>query len=415
MIVSISGKPGGGKSYYAVVQLVSVLLTSTKVIVTNLPLNFDNLVSFLVENYPKFDVSTLATRLYFLGNESVSRFFLFRGDPKICPILIPVVSDKGMILSCDWSKIHDLGVTYFIDECQIYFSSRQWASVGAVVREYLTQHRHFGDDVYFISPDLNQVDKDFRAIAEQYFYLTNRKRMRIGKIFSGPKNHRWSLFYVPPSQGLSAPTESGTFTIDIRKNGLASIYSTAAINSGSIVTGNADTNDKSKRLSIYWIFPIIIICAVLGIYLILHFAHKGVSDGVNHMLNFSNTNVHSQYLKVDDSNSVHTVLEKRKIEKEIEKEKKENRCIGVMTMSGKTTIFCTSEDFPKIVVDSNKAFEVPGGVQYFNPYSQKFELIKYQKVDNDFSGVVSSSVVNENEIQKDLLRYSPHNRPEGQK
>jgi len=75
-----------------------------------------------------------------------------------------------------WSNLDDLiKVTHadvFIDEVGNYFDSRLWADLSLDVRRWLTQGAKQGIEIYGSAQDFAQVDKAFRRLVNQLFYIT---------------------------------------------------------------------------------------------------------------------------------------------------------------------------------------------------------------------------------------------------
>ena len=83
----ISGKPGGGKSLYAVRLVVDELVHGSRVVITNLPLELGRLNEFLQERFPGKTVD-IFQRIVLLEDGDVAhgtqRFWTVRpGRPRI--------------------------------------------------------------------------------------------------------------------------------------------------------------------------------------------------------------------------------------------------------------------------------------------------------------------------------------------
>ena len=156
----------------------------------------------------------------------------------------------------------DAGVFYVLDEVHIAFNSRAWADTGAEVLYYLSQHRKLGDDVICITQAIANVDKQFRSVAQDYTYIKNLSKQRIG-LFRLPALF-WRHTYSQPATDTSKPMESGTFKLDVA--GVASLYDTAK-GVGIHGRAGADTNARKKGLSWVWFavgLPIVL-------WLIMHY------------------------------------------------------------------------------------------------------------------------------------------------
>ena len=90
-----------------------------------------------------------------------------------------------------------------------------------------------------ITQSVNNVDKQFRSVAQDYTYLRNLSKQRAG-FFRLPALFVRST-YAQPATPASAPMESGTFRLDV--SGLAACYDTAK-GVGIHGRAGADTNER---------------------------------------------------------------------------------------------------------------------------------------------------------------------------
>lgn len=282
----ISGKPGGGKTLYSVRLIVDELVRGERVIVTNVPLLLGRLNEYLQEKYPKAfkekfeykmpaDSSGLPSklaheidytviipphitdRIILILEDDLTKFFTFRGGGVRLQSISNADWKQGK--RPDYSLIKDAGVFYVLDEVHIAFNSRGWADTGAEVLNYLSQHRKLGDDVVCITQSVNNVDKQFRSVAQDYTYIKNLSKQKVGW-FRLPAMFTRNT-YAQPATDTSKPMESGQFTLDV--SGLASCYDTA-MGVGIHGRSGADTNARKKGL--HWAWVIVgLIC--LGVFL----------------------------------------------------------------------------------------------------------------------------------------------------
>ena len=271
----IGGKPGNGKSLLAVMQLVEMLRSRPEVYFsTNLPLNMPRLCEFLHEKYK--DTFRAVERIRLLDDKECSEFWLypypgFDLDPeKRVQIVSRAVAGKKH--TKDVIEIAEqrrnapqkgAGVVYIIDEAHQYFGARDWAVTGSDCLHYLSQHRKLGDDVFPITQSIENVDTQFRRVAQAFHYVKNLRKMSlpiVGGIFKAPPLFIQST-YLSPQTGKEICQKTRTFTLDAK--GIASCYETAA---GVGIVGNfADKGNDQKGLP-WWIVPIGI--AVLGVSVI---------------------------------------------------------------------------------------------------------------------------------------------------
>jgi hypothetical protein len=109
---------------------------------------------------------------------------------------------------------------YVLDEVHTWFHARNWQNVGLSILWYQSQHRHLNDEIYFLTQNPEQVDKQFRALAQYWLILTNHTYELSIKGFRGRKNHVSVCWYneLPPrnswmTRKLAAKTD--TFQLDL--------------------------------------------------------------------------------------------------------------------------------------------------------------------------------------------------------
>ena len=281
----ISGKPGGGKTLYAMRLIVEELVRGTRMIVTNVPINLGRLNEYLQEKYPAFyerhfcvgdaniimadhedkfrtgaNFGHISDRILLIDEEELGHFFTFRGNGVRLESITNAEWKAGK--RPDFSKVRDGGVFYVLDEVHIAFNARAWAETGAEVLYYLSQHRKLGDDVICITQNVGNVDKQFRSVAQDFTYIRNLSKKRAG-LFRLPKMFVRSTYSQPATDRSQADT-SGTFTLDVR--GLASCYDTAK---GVGIHGRAGADKNERKSGLHWLW--FVIGAPLIIWGIIHF------------------------------------------------------------------------------------------------------------------------------------------------
>jgi hypothetical protein len=248
----ISGKPGGGKTLYSVRLIVDELVRGDRPIVTNVPLNLGRLNEYLQQSYPrqfaqKFESSSthITDRVILIDEDDLPKFFTFRGNAVRLDSVPNAEWKTGK--RPDYNSVKDAGVFYVLDEVHIAFNARAWAETGHEVLYYLSQHRKLGDDVVCITQAVANVDKQFRSVAQDFTYIKNLSKQKVG-LFRLP-----ALFtrntYSQPATDTSKPMETGSFTMDV--SGTASCYDTAK-GVGIHGRAGADTNARKKGLSWIW-------------------------------------------------------------------------------------------------------------------------------------------------------------------
>lgn len=237
----ISGKPGGGKSLYGVKLIIEELLYGHRTIITNVPLKIPELHAYLQEHSSK--VIDVITRVWVLTDEQTQYFWTFRPNGVQIPRLHQAEWSLGQKPS--YGAVTDNGVMYVIDEVHNFFGSRQWAETGRDVLFYLSQHRKLGDTVVCITQAIQNVDKQFRSVTQDFTFIRNLSKERLG-LFRLPSLFVRRTYNSPPSD-TSTPMESGTFTLNVA--GVAACYDSAV---GVGIHGRvADKTERKKGLPWY--------------------------------------------------------------------------------------------------------------------------------------------------------------------
>lgn len=254
----ISGKPRAGKSLYAVKLLVDELVFGSRVIITNLPLQLGRLNEYLQQKYPDRCIDVI-NRVILLTDDETQHFYTVRPNG----VRIPRMTDQDWKagLRPDYSGVTDRGVFYAIDEVHIFFNARAWAETGKDVLYYLSQHGKLGDTVLCVTQHVGNVDKQFRSVTQDYTYLRNLTKEKMG-LFTMP-----AIFvrktYPQPATGTNAPMETGTFRLDV--SGLASCYDTAQ---GVGIHGRSGADKAERKRGLHWsVFvvglPVLLVCIYL--------------------------------------------------------------------------------------------------------------------------------------------------------
>lgn len=277
----ISGKPGGGKSLYAVRLIVDELVKGDRVVITNVALKLGALNEYLQREYPS-KLIDLHNRVMLLPDEDVGRFWLIRPGWYRLQDVSEMDQRGGKRL--DWShcfapdgsgeykSAHEIGgVMYAIDEIHNFFNAREWMHTGKSALFYLSQHRKLGDDVLCITQSVNNVDKQFRSVAQDFSYMRNHSKERLGVFRSINRFTRKT--YASPVTGSPGEhaMEHALFKLDVE--GLASCYDTAA--GVGILGRSADVGARKKGIP----FSMLVLAGVLA-FVCLAMLPKGVRAGL---------------------------------------------------------------------------------------------------------------------------------------
>lgn len=274
----ISGKPGGGKSLFAVRKLIDDLVLTDRTIVTNIALNLPELSAYLQERYPNKSID-LHRRVRIIGDDESREFYLFRGRDKSkddAPYGDWYNCDKptanGRI---DYSYAITLGsVLYVIDEAHLFWNARSWQNTGPAVMFYNSQHRKIGDDVLLISQHVMNVDKQMRSLVQDYTYIRNHRKERFALFFRSIPFFTRSV-YMEPYTGSQNQVEAGVFKLDV--SGICKCYFTQA--GIGIMGREADTKEPRKGLPMTLLMGIFILLGIGAFYI-----PDLIAKGVNHTI-----------------------------------------------------------------------------------------------------------------------------------
>jgi len=196
MIHAITGRPGAGKSYYAVGLIIEALRRGESCrVLTNLPLKLPSLNEYLHKTWPNESLNVMG-RVVLLADEQVREFWRYRGyrlGPRgeiEGPLVVGEVSGEVTVYPEHWPCV------YVLDEFHLFFNAREWARTGKAALWYASQHRHLGDTVYWITQHVGNVDKQFRVLTQDYTTLRNLSK------------ERWLGFSMPARMKLEVSLES---------------------------------------------------------------------------------------------------------------------------------------------------------------------------------------------------------------
>jgi len=272
MIYFLSGKPGGGKTYYLLRIIEQELMTGTRTIVTNIALKLPELREYLQKKYNK-DVDLWA-RVRILTEDEVPAFYLHRQKGvDIQPVNV-VDERRGCYPAIAENRpTDDPGILYAIDEAHQFYNARAWQSNGLSIFHYLAKHRHFNDEIYFISQNPEQVDKQLKLQVQYWIYCLNTGNDLFGRGFRGKMNHikaSWFTEELPKKMNfVSRSMASKVEDIDIEitkpdgKVRLGDCYETLQFG-GSNTGLKVEVKKKPQGRSVFWMaIPVAIVVIVL--------------------------------------------------------------------------------------------------------------------------------------------------------
>jgi len=274
MIEIISGKPGGGKSLLATRRIIQELKTGRRIVATNVPLVLPNCAAFLDRELPSFKFLHLTDKIHLLDEKKVKEFYLDRPGWEVKSER----DAKGRVKNVSWeAKFSNDGILYVIDEAHCFFNAHDWQEGGEGIRSYISQHRHLGDDVVFVTQHPDKLSKQLRLDAEVITFIRNLGTSRLGPF------RLWANKFALTAHENFGGTISttgrfeGVMKLDVA--GLASCYSTVAgvgISGGA--THGADMGRKFKGIPIVWLVVVLI-----GLGWMLTKVPDWFSKGLNYM------------------------------------------------------------------------------------------------------------------------------------
>jgi zona occludens toxin len=145
MINGIYGKPGGGKSYEAVVShIIPIVTQARRKIVTNLPLNVDQFCLVYGE-YCRELIEVVDGQFHNYGGER------------------PFSKKDHYIQYENWENEKGQKVAFFIDECHLAIPQ---TGTEKELTEFFSMHRHYGFDIYLITQNFRKVNRDVKDMVQ---------------------------------------------------------------------------------------------------------------------------------------------------------------------------------------------------------------------------------------------------------
>ena len=143
MIYGIVGKPGGGKSYEAVVYHIIPALSKGRKVITNLPLNIELLALTFGDEVREL-VSVIDGKLTDFGSNER-----------------PFSSIKDY--NDDWRNDKGQAALYVVDEAHMVLPTR---GCNVPILEWYSMHRHHGIDIVLITQNLRKLNRDIKDMIE---------------------------------------------------------------------------------------------------------------------------------------------------------------------------------------------------------------------------------------------------------
>lgn len=161
MINLIIGRPGGGKSYEAVVYHILPAIRKGRKVVTNLPLNIDHFVKVFGDEVRGL-IKLIDSELSDYGN--VNRPF-----------------SQPEHYQDDWKNDDGVGVLVVVDEAHMVLPTGR---APVEVLEFLSLHRHYGIDVTLITQSDRKLHKDVRDMVQLVYRCSKNTALGSDKTYT---------------------------------------------------------------------------------------------------------------------------------------------------------------------------------------------------------------------------------------
>lgn len=156
MIHGISGKPGGGKSYEAVVSHILPIVTKDKrKVVTNLPLNIDRFCAVYGE-FCRDLIEVVDGQFHNYGGER------------------PFSKKDHYLQYENWENEKGQKVYFFIDECHLAMPTQ---GTEKELTEFFSMHRHYGFDIMLITQNFRKVNRDIKDMIVNHYRAIKKSMM----------------------------------------------------------------------------------------------------------------------------------------------------------------------------------------------------------------------------------------------
>lgn len=185
MIISYTGLPGSGKSYHVVAD---VLLPAFKKKGTRVFHNVKGINLYLIAFDFELDYYELCERVEFLGDSSG----MVPSSEKVVALAVRVLQ-----------KQIPSGSVIVIDELHNVFNSKANSGIGFKITsewvEFLSMHRHYGINIFFMTQNADQVEITFRRQTEFEYHFKNMGFMMMpgsyhGSIYHGKSKQAYKRF-----------------------------------------------------------------------------------------------------------------------------------------------------------------------------------------------------------------------------
>lgn len=177
-LIFITGTPGAGKSYYAVLRIVQELRDSSKLVITNIDGLDKQKVAFYLD---KEDLSNLWTLDEFLSAVYGIANLHYDGNYRNAFLtLLNVDFWKRVILPYFYKELGYKRFIFYLDEFQSIIDED--TNLHQSQKFFFDYHRHLGIDIYLITQSVQRMNKAIRNIAEVELRLVNLRMFGLSSV-----------------------------------------------------------------------------------------------------------------------------------------------------------------------------------------------------------------------------------------
>lgn len=152
MIVGVEGRSGAGKSFWAVKRICESLAAGRRIVTNMENVYFRRMVSDLCRHDKK------------KRKEMLDR--------------IVVIPTRKFLV--EFPKVNIKNADVILDEVMLDFFSRDWAKMPKSTVFFLTQHRKYRCDFYYITQSIERVDSVLKSLTQYYIRLRNSSNWKLG-------------------------------------------------------------------------------------------------------------------------------------------------------------------------------------------------------------------------------------------
>lgn len=317
MIKFVTGKPGDGKSMYGMQLIVETLMTTDRIVVTNIPVKLKELRGYLIlKGWKPTPGNDIQERVRLLAHEEVFEFYRYRSGGYELPPSPDWERARNGGEDADGNKVRKLSryefirhmtgqmremkknkralrpVEYHIDEAHDYFSAREWADTGRGILWYASKHRHLHDEIVLYTQVMKNVESQLRTLAGFTVRARNQLRMSWGPFRKAPIFRLYHYYGGPEDCDKVTPFNTGVMHLD--RKGLCSTYNST----GALSVHSKPEEIKNKAPLPYWALPVaaglLVVCVCAFVALTPMYAGKVASRMIS-----SNTGEVAKAMGVD--------------------------------------------------------------------------------------------------------------------